>query len=813
MKNMTRQLIRSGMLLSLTLSLGLGLPVMADTSAEYLKSAQRKFKAKQDDAAQVDARKARELAGSPREQVEADLMLAQILARQKQSAEALKVLQGIISSDPSDLISQARARTAAAEILNADRKHAQARQMVEPVLSYQISPDYLNQAQGEFLRAAWGFGNWLTVGDLEALEKEVKAILSQDKEAWPGRNLGVLQQAARLVQSSSFQPQAQAYYNQILAMPDLSAEDRLATYQSLINVHNNQAQFDKAIELLGKVESLEGITANDRLNIYQERVKIALRKGETDQALAHCQEALKLDKIDARKGEVHAQILSIHLKNHERKQATRISHDLLKEAAGKPQFAVVRAILQVIDACIEMQEYEAASSLTDSLAEASLSKAQQIAVLTRQVRIRLAQQDVAGSQKALEQLVMVQGDDGKKFVNELQLAALHGIAGNEKEMNRMLDQALASRAQLPSPEKIRTLWDAAKLFHQTGYVQPTRALIQRADQFGNTAVKSYRVKAVDRAPLDVGSWVASGLMDQPGVADARFYPYSQQDAAALFAVDVRTERPFTDMTSKNGGPGETRLGMVYDAHGWHIFVHSKEPRIEQILARNGQGSSSLEMFFTPGTENEPYYQWITNLTKGNVNNINWNSPYKNFRTLDSNERFFKLQTLPLADGWGTAITISWEAFYDQLLMLDGKEQIWRFSMQRWDPSGSVTWGGRVHETGRWGHIHFEPPSAKLRVSIKRNLLKKAWAQYQEELKQQDFFWAGRRGDSTFHEQVIKPLMVESESLAGLMAQVDQWDDAKVDQMYQQHIASWYEAKYIIQEKRASYLRDRLTMTP
>lgn len=803
--------IYGAMILGLSLSFGAPTTVFADTYGQFMQSAQKQFSARKDDAAYTDASKARELAQSAKEKIEADLLLAQILSRQNKNAQAIKLLEEVLNQPEIDALSEVQARIALAGALHSEKQYDKARAAALPALELKVPAHYLHQAQREVLRGAWGVGNWLTRGNLEALEQEIQSVMAQEQEAWPERKVRALIETARLLQSSSFYPQVRQMYELALKQENLNKTHKLTIYRSLAAAHYSESSYDKAYATLDEALKIEDLTAAERMMVQMDRVEFARKSDNSEDALKYLNEALKLPGVTpANEADIYSRIMSVYLGDNDLSKASDAARKLM--SLNTPLIAnQARQVLKVVEYAYDLRQSKLAAELGSELITTKTSAGAMAQALETLAVVRMSLQDIKGATEAFEQLVEIEGKEqnAKALTRHVQLATIKGIGQQPQAVRQQVEKVISEYASIATADKINAVWDAAKPFFQARQDESARLLLAQADALGNHAIKTYRVQAVKRAPVDVGGWQASGLLSRPGVADARFYPYSQQDAA-LFAVDVRTERPFEDVTAKDGGPGQTRVAMVYDAQGLHIYVHSQEPRINEIVSRNGAGASSLEMYFTPGTYNEPYFQWITDLGANKTSVYNWNSDHRHYRALEKQDRYFKVQSQVIEDGWGTAIFVSWEAFYDQLAMLQGKQQVWRFSMQRWDPAGSVTWGGRVHEMGRWGQIIFDTPSEELLVEMKRNLLKKSWAQYQATLTKQATYWSGLRGDKEFFQQVIAPMVEHSKTLASVMAGIDKFNASELDKVFNENIAQLQEISYDISDKRQEYLRSRLT---
>jgi hypothetical protein len=218
-----------------------------------------------------------------------------------------------------------------------------------------------------------------------------------------------------------------------------------------------------------------------------------------------------------------------------------------------------------------------------------------------------------------------------------------------------------------------------------------------ADEVGGR--KTYECRYVEDAPYGVTAWSQSEMVQSGIGKDSRFVPYNSEAAKGLI-LDATTLRDVTSAPELQGR--ETSFYMVYDSKGWYIYIHCQEPRIQAFV---DEGKDiALEMFFSPGLERVPYYQMIVRQLPGRVNHYDWGMPHRHYRSLKDRVR---VESLALETGFATFVFVPWSSLYDRLPM-DGDD--WRFSLMRWGPS--MTWGGKVHDTGNYGLIHFQPPSAK-----------------------------------------------------------------------------------------------------
>lgn len=318
-----------------------------------------------------------------------------------------------------------------------------------------------------------------------------------------------------------------------------------------------------------------------------------------------------------------------------------------------------------------------------------------------------------------------------------------------------------------------------------------------------TVSKVHACPSSDEIPLGAGGWLLSEFITEPRNLETRFEDYDQ-DSAKKLAADITTQRKFElNLAKRNEYRDQTAFSMAYDETGWHIFVMCGEPDLQNILADGGD-AGSLEMYFSWGYLGETYSQWIIKLPKGTVRPIEWNSPHRDFRPLKD---YLKIETATHENRIGTSIFIPWEVLYNKL-PLNG--DTWPFGCIRWTPAGGITWSGKVHEVGRWGLIQWEKPTPKLASSIKKRILRKAWAGYQTKRDGHVRYWQDTIvGDIDFYCQALLPAMEKLDQFGSKMATPDKLSFDEIELLYQDAVADWMEFDYLVSALRRTYLENKL----
>lgn len=373
----------------------------------------------------------------------------------------------------------------------------------------------------------------------------------------------------------------------------------------------------------------------------------------------------------------------------------------------------------------------------------------------------------------------------------------------DKEALKKQAEELRAEGLTPVAE-YTALNKAAGLMISLGYDKTAQGLISLADILYKPETKIYDCRYVENAPPGAGGWFTSEMLKDKENREARFSDYNKKSAAMLFA-DITAGRSAASGKKKlrDYYLHNTAFYMVYNDKGWHIFFLSGEENIEDILA-DGKSAGALEVFFTPGLNGESYYQWISSLPDGKTSIYDWNSPHRGYRYLKD---YFKTETVVSKKRIGTYVFIPWEALYDKL-PLDG--EAWRFSMIRWSTGGGFTWGGRVHETGQWGHIQWRKPSPEQTLKIKKNIVRRAWAKYNKTKKELLSFWTDKElGDPDFYNQYLKAAVFRLDQPKGLMSAPDKLTGEQINELYKKYVHDWMEFDFMVAELRRGYLGNRL----
>lgn len=278
-------------------------------------------------------------------------------------------------------------------------------------------------------------------------------------------------------------------------------------------------------------------------------------------------------------------------------------------------------------------------------------------------------------------------------------------------------------------------------------------------------------------PLD---WYNSAYFDDPDYKENRFVQYWW-------------ETPITP-----GGPRDTGFYAVYRDDGIYIFFQSNE---QERDSANVLKNSSIELFVKYGLGDIPYHQMIIHTDGRDIEYYEWQTEYRDNLPLKGNVTVINEE---LPTGWGTLLIIPWSTAY-KYVPLSGED--WEFSMIRWSPSHSPTWGGKVHQVGRFNIFDFEAPTATQRTSIQKEVITQAWDAFEDAVTRLQGIWLnGDTDDANFYNTKVLPLITAGQANGAQIPNLGTLNPSQVDDLYQ-HIDSWFELERDVEAQRASYIRD------
>ncbi|MFK7695042.1 OmpL47-type beta-barrel domain-containing protein [Paenibacillus sp. HJGM_3] len=278
-------------------------------------------------------------------------------------------------------------------------------------------------------------------------------------------------------------------------------------------------------------------------------------------------------------------------------------------------------------------------------------------------------------------------------------------------------------------------------------------------------------------------WVQSSYFNNPQYKETRFEVYW----------------PGTPIPP--GGPRETSFYMVYREDGLYMFFQANEWEND---AAGQLKNSDFEFFVTPGEGDLPYHQMIVPANGGPIQYYEWQTEYRDNRPLKGSVRVNSAQ---IPTGWGTVVVIPWENVYDHLPLEGGN---WQFNLIRWSPSDGQSWGGHVHQPGKFNLLHFQGPTAEQRTTIQKYVLSRAWNSFQTKAAELTEYWSVNPAtkDIQFYNRVVQPLIAKGMGQGAPMSQLATLPQAATDELFR-HVNDWMELRYNVEDARQKYTKKLL----
>ena len=611
--------------------------------------------------------------------------------------------------------------------------------------------------------------------------------------------------------------QERAEYARILAMPELTVNQRVAALNRTADTWKREKAFDKARAEYAKILAIADLSVNQQIDALGQTADAWNGEGKGAEARKVCEVVLKRSDFPENQRRVLLErVAGSYVADGD---VAKLTEALVSMAPLYPTWTwgytdLHNKLEQLAAKKLTARDFPAALAGYVYLAGlTNLDVRRRSAVVKGVVKARAGVKDAARRAQAArsaEQALRWLADHPKtspqdRLLYRIQLAALPGLDGDFKGMEKALDEVLKVAEDIPKPELLAIVQNANILFMSAREYEVARVLKARTDALieAPRTPNVYTCCFLAEVPKGAGAWAQSGFVKDARNANTRFFAYPGGEEDKL-AADMGALRPLAEKSPEAAKGREMALYMAYGTYGWHIFIRTDEPDIEQIMIEDGRRGSTLEMFFAPGLKGQVYYQWLVNLAQAKTDIYHWNTPHRFYRYLENKVGSLQTGTAVLKTGWGTAITIAWEALYDKLPFLEGNEDTWRFSTMRWGPV-NMTWGGTVHETGRWGMIKWQPPTPAQLLEIQRNIVRRAWWRYQARKAQLTEFWKGARGDPAFCDQVLAPFFAKQDALGEQMKQAAHWDAKTVCALFAERVRLWMELDHLVEEWRADFI--------
>ena len=729
------------------LILGLTLNLSAhENSAAAMQSAKLKLQAKDFAGASKDADEALAMAGGNASQkFEALLFKAQIAETSKNFAGAKEEYAKILADANATPLYKIKAHNKIANVL--------------------ITENKMDEARAEYAKIANVAGAKLT----DILEAKISTAKSYERQM-------AHEQAAQI-------------YTGICADPAATRPYKIQAVRANAALLMGKFEFDAARAEYAKILSLPDCGAKEKADVAMD---IAVTYGKNYlQAREEYKKALAVEGLDA-KGKV-AVLKAIAKTFKEEGDLAHMKETLgaIAELVPAPDYLLLRDYAVLAGSREDAVEEEWA--WTQVMAVPALGAAQYSDAVFKRIAALAANQRIEDAKKLTTEAMAdprVNGEE-KKYLSSLLLAGFGAAKGG------LVDSKAIPATTLGAETQAKLLADAGKIFMRAGNYEVARYFGNKADAMFPAASRPvYECKFMDKAPIGVGGWEHSEIVKAPSRREARFQEYNKK-AAALLINDVNVVREVSTDGSK-----ESKMGfyMAADARGWHIYVHSQNDQVEQLLAGLAPGGS-LEMYFAPG-KGEAYYQCLLNLPSGKTSYIWWMSPSRHFRKMDD---YCKTEVAPVADGLGAYIFLSWDLVYDKL---PKEGDLWPFGLVDFGPNGAFSWGsGQVHELNKFGRIKFAGIEKSL-PAIKRGIVTRAFGSYKKSSNAATTLWNDEvKGDLNFYNQKLLPQVEKLNELGKLVS--PEMSQADVDMLFEKAVPSWMEFDYLVSELRSDFIRNKL----
>lgn len=323
--------------------------------------------------------------------------------------------------------------------------------------------------------------------------------------------------------------------------------------------------------------------------------------------------------------------------------------------------------------------------------------------------------------------------------------------------------------------------------------------------------KEYTVAYMQQAPHAIDSFLASEIIKnaaQRATFDRKF----GGDLETVAASDVSTGDRGDISIVAGAGDTETHFYAVCDSDGIHIFFDAKDDRAADVAAGTLRGGS-FEGYIAAG-ERAPHTCFLVNLQTGVVRL--WNSAYPTEQHcwIKEDQPGFRSEFRHTDEAHLLYLFFDWELFFDKL---PENDDIWLFEPARWARGGRVTWNGlkTVHGRSSFGHWRFALDEAA-RLAIKRKLIYKGYARYQQEKVAREngllsFYSDPDYSDPVFHEAAVAPLVARLDGYGKRLSAT--MSEADINDLFDNAVNDWFNIRYRVAELRRHWLAEQFTAAP
>lgn len=623
--------------------------------------------------------------------------------------------------------------------------------------------------------------------DLEALY--LKALEDSDFKDVPAR-ADIFMMLGDFYRSQKDNDKAKDYFQQAADTPNISRFAAINATKNLVRVLLVLNQFDEAKARLNKFLAIKDLTPQEKTDIFINLAKVSQQEGDLPMAKEYLLKALNVEgATPATKKSALSELLEFYKSSNDWPEFQKSLAEL--RALGDPLNGIVLNNYLFMAQANSKPEEEKKARL-EIIANPKLQPAQLSTSAQGMIDFLTNQGDINGIKTFITSL------DGRELTDEMKAYLKLLTASLAVPENGWGQFKAPSLDPLDAEKQAKVFFDLGKFMMRLRNVEGARFFAQKGEGlFGKDEERLYKVPFMDKAPRGVSAWEASPLVKDPSRRESRFEEYNKK-AAALLIYDVNAARTVvTDDTQKQA---PVSFYMAADARGWHVYLQYKDDEAEQVLAGLVPGGS-LEMYFEPG-KGEVYYQMLLEVPSGKTLLMDWSSPNPRYRKLGD---YLVSEVAPIDGGFGVSLIFPWELIYDKLPDSDAR---WPFGVVNFGRKGAFTWGsGQVHELSRFGKVTF-PEIQKALPDIHRWIVMKAYAKFKNSAKEMDLVWNDReKGDVEFFNAIVKPEIERLTELGKVVSPTMSKEDS--ERLFKEAVPSWMEFDYLVAEKRARYLSEKL----
>jgi hypothetical protein len=423
------------------------------------------------------------------------------------------------------------------------------------------------------------------------------------------------------------------------------------------------------------------------------------------------------------------------------------------------------------------------------------------------LNIALRRRDYAGAKGVVGKILESKDLTPKsKLQYEIHAAILNSEgkpAGIVNEVNNVIKSNDTKEDDLKA--KAETLLFAARCAMSAQYYDvATELSTAREKMLVHDARRSTKCTFIEKGPKDITEFMNSEYFrDKKNRASLdRKYGENLQ-----FLLETDAALTGRKVTEKDANFTPTEFVATCDEECIRFFFFASNPKARDV-ADGLAAAGGYEMYLASGPD-MPYHCYLIDFAPNGMND-DFVTQYNNanFRRARQKENTARIEHRMYDNGIATLLSISWEAFFNQLPK-DGDQ--WDFEPLHWE-QGGYSWGGSksVHNRSSFGSLVFSNMTKENLNSIKRRLISKAANAYKKEVSPQNGYveiWQDPElGDQKFHIAAIKPLQDRLDKYLEKVKPGLTLDD--VELLYSEAVPQWMNIKFIVADLRRNYLEEQ-----